>query len=265
MKYETTKVDFLLNKITSIDKLFNGKYTVDPYQNCEYGCLYCDSGFDKTIKIKTNASEILDKELKKLKKGTIIVGSVHDPYQKAEERYKITRDIIKVINKHDFPCHILTKSDMILRDIDILLKIKKLRVTLSLISLKKKVNKYLEKNIPSPNKRLNTIKKLTKRGINAGLAIIPIIPFITDNEIEEIIKIAKNYDAKYILYKPLELKGDQKQYFFNFINKSYPKLLKKYEILYKDSYKPIDKYINYIDKKYKKLSYSYQYENRNEV
>ena len=111
MLYKQIKVDFLLNKITNKDKLFAGNYTIDPYQNCEFGCLYCDSSFDKTIFIKTNAAEILKKELETAKKGTIIVGSVHDPYQRAEEELEITRDLLKTIKKHEFSWHLLTKSD----------------------------------------------------------------------------------------------------------------------------------------------------------
>ena len=69
MSYKQVKVDNLLNKITKKDKLFGGKFTIDPYQNCEFGCLYCDSSFDKTIYIKTNAVSLLDSELKNQKKA----------------------------------------------------------------------------------------------------------------------------------------------------------------------------------------------------
>ena len=152
MLYKQIKIDFLLNKITNKDKLFAGNYTIDPYQNCEFGCLYCDSSFDKTIFIKTNAVEILKKELETVKKGTIIVGSVHDPYQRAEEELKITRDLLKTIKKHDFSCHVLTKSDLVIRDVDILSKIDNCMVTISTISLKDSISKIFEKN---PKKTLD--------------------------------------------------------------------------------------------------------------
>ena len=81
----------MLNKITTKDMLFGGNYTLDPYQNCEFSCKYCDSSYDEKIYIKTNAIELLEKELKKIKKGTIIIGSVHDPYQKAEKKSRILK------------------------------------------------------------------------------------------------------------------------------------------------------------------------------
>lgn len=262
MPYKQIKVDFLLNKITSKDNLFGGVYTIDPYQNCEFGCSYCDSSFDKTIYVKTNASSILEKELKKEKKGTIILGSVHDPYQKAEEKYKITNDLLKIIHKHGFPCHILTKSDLVLRDLDILSKLKSVKVTISLVSLKDKVVDICEKNIPSPNVRLKTIEKLTKKGITAGLAVIPVLPFIAENELEEIVKSAKYHNARYLLHKHLELKGDQKIFFNNLLKKSYPRLVKKYEKLYKDSYLPDEKYILDTNKIIEKMCNSYKLKNK---
>ena len=247
MFYKKIKVDFLLNIITNKDKLFAGVYTIDPYQNCEFACLYCDSSFNKTIVIKINAAEILNKELETAKKGTIIVGSVHDPYQRAEEELKITRDILKTIKKHDFSCHVLTKSDLVIRDIDILSKIKNCMVTLSTISLKDSISKIFEKNVPLPKVRLETIDKLTKNGIRSGLAVLPVFPYIVENELDDIVITAKNHNAEYLLHKHLELKGDQKPCFINILKDFYPDLVSKYEKLYEKSYMPDDEYISRIN------------------
>jgi len=262
MNYKKIKVDFLLNKITKKDNLFNGNYTVDPYQNCEFGCLYCDSAFDKTIKIKINAPEILDKELEKEKKGTIILGSVHDPYQNAEKKYNITKNILKIINKHNFSCHILTKSDLILRDLNFFSKMNNIRITISLISFKNNIINLFEKNLPGSNTRLKIIEKLVNNQIKAGIALIPIIPYITDNEIDEIVKVSKKYKAKYLIYKHLELKGDQKQYFFDILNNYFPNMLKKYDLLYKDSYNPKESYILELTKKINNICKKYKIKNR---
>ena len=95
MIYKTIRCSSLLNKITKRDALFLGDYTIDPYQNCEFGCKYCDSSNTSTIYIKTNAPEVLERELKNVTKGRIIIGSVHDPYQNIEKDYKITRKILE--------------------------------------------------------------------------------------------------------------------------------------------------------------------------
>ncbi len=262
MQYKQIKVNTLINKITKKDTLFAGIYTIDPYQNCEYGCLYCDSSIDKTIYIKTNAIELLRKELIHLNQGTIIVGSVHDPYQKVEEQTKITRALLKIIEESNFACHILTKSDLVLRDIEILSKIKKCRVTLSLTSVNNYTSKIFEINVPLPKTRLQTIKRLSEAGIKAGLAQIPILPYVTDEEINEIIKSAKNYKASYFLYKHLELKGDQKLCYFNVLKNYYPTLIEKYQKLYNNSYLPDIRYVFRIKNNINKLCNIYGLENK---
>jgi len=258
MQYKEININSLLNKITKKDTLFSGDYTADPYKNCEFGCLYCDSGLDKTIFIKTNAREILEEELEKNEKGTIIIGSVHDAYQNIEKKTKITRDLLKIIKEYDFSCHILTKSDLILRDIDILKDVKDCKVTISLISLNENISNIFEKKLPSPNKRLELIKKLNTENIKSGIALMPIIPFITESEFEEVIKQAKKNNSAYFLHKFLELKGDQKACFLEFLKGYKPNLLQKYQQIYNDSYYPNEEYINKQKNKIESLCKRYK-------
>jgi DNA repair photolyase len=262
MNYKPMQCSFLLNKITTKDKLFNGNYTLDPYQNCRFGCRYCDSTYDETIYIKTNAVQLLKKELETAEKGTIIVGSVVDPYQKAEERYNITRNLLEIIEQYDFPCHILTKSNLILRDIDLLSKMSDCKVTISITTLDQTISDIFEKNVPLPLERLKTIEKLSEIGINAGLAIIPILPFIVEEALENIVKSAKKHKAHYVLHKHLELRGDQKSIFMEILEESYPNLVEKYEELYKDSYMPNDNYISKINSSFDKLCKKYKLKNK---
>jgi DNA repair photolyase len=251
------KVDSVIKKITRKDNLFKGDYTTDPYQNCDFGCIYCDSSYDKTIYVKINAAETLEKELKKLPKGRIIVGSVHDPYQNSEKKYMLTRKILEVIKKNDFTCHVLTKSDLVLRDIDILKKIDKCFVTVSITSLKDKNSNFFEKNVSNPKKRFKVIEELNKNSIYSGIAVMPFLPFIAESEIKQFFQEAKNYNIKYILYKHLELKGDQKKIFFEEIKNFYPDILEKYEKLYSNCYHPNQEYIKKIDDIMKKNSKKY--------
>lgn len=262
MNYKHIKVDSLLKKITFKDSLFGGNYTIDPYQNCEFECLYCDSSFDKTIYIKHNAKEIFEKELKNLKKGRIIVGSVDDPYQKIENKYLLTRELLKQIKKNGFSCHILTKSDLILRDIDIISEIKDSKITISVISLNKSIYDMFEKNVSPPKIRLKLIEKLSNSGITTGCGIIPVLPFFVDNEIENIIKTAKKHKAEYILHKYLELKGELKNYFIDIIKEKNFPLLKKYNDLYKHNYLPNKEYINILEKTVNSICNKYKIKNK---
>jgi DNA repair photolyase len=256
MKYRSVTCNSLIKRITTIDTLFNGMYCVDPYQNCEFGCLYCDSSFDKDIYVKMNASKILKNELEQLRKGVILIGSVHDPYQKIEKKCEITKNLLKTIKKYEFPCHILTKSNLILRDINLLSEMK-CAVTISLTSLDKNITHIFEENAPSPKERLKTVKKFVEHGIKTGLALMPILPFIVEPELENVIKTSNNSNAQYLLHEYLELKGDQKGKFIGIIQKHFQHLLSKYDILYKDNFKPDEKYVERVDKKIHRLCKNY--------
>jgi DNA repair photolyase len=247
MPYKDITCRSLLKRITTEDLFFKGNYCLDPYQNCEFGCLYCDSSLDKTIYVKTNAAEILDEELQHVEQGVIILGHAHDPYQKIEEKHRVTRKLLGVIKKHGFSCHILTKSSLVVRDINILSKMKSM-VTISVTSLNTAVTDVFEKNVPSTRRRLQTVETLVEHGVEAGVALIPILPYIVDDELEEIIKNISMCKAQYMLYKHLELKGDQKRVFFDVMQRYFPHLISKYNQLYCYCFRPGGKYMEKINR-----------------
>jgi DNA repair photolyase len=262
MQYKEIIVNSIVNRITKKDSLFGGKYTIDPYQNCEFGCKYCDSSFDKIIYIKTNAEKRLKEEIKQIDNDLIIIGSVHDPYQKAEAHYKITRKLLEIIKNNNFSCHILTKSDLVLQDIDIISRINNCKVTISISSLKESITNIFEQDVIPPLKRLEIIKKLSKFKINAGIAQIPILPYISDNEFEKIISLSKKDNAKYFLYKYLELKGDQKQFYFDILKNHFPELIEKYKHLYQNSFIPNSNYISKLKTEINKLCKTHKIRNK---
>jgi DNA repair photolyase len=246
MDYKIINCDSVVKKITKKDSLFHGDYCADPYQNCEFGCHYCDSSFEKTIYVKANVVDILKKELEHIKNGRIIIGSVHDPYQNTEKKYKLTRTILETLKQFNFPCHILTKSPLILRDIDLLSQLECM-ITVSISSLDDQVVRIFEPEVPSPNDRLQTVQTLRTQGITAGVALIPILPYIVESEVESIVKAARSVDAQYLLHKHLELKGDQERLFRNLIKAHYPHLLPKYDALYDNDFNPRKEYIQELN------------------
>jgi DNA repair photolyase len=247
MEYKLINCDSVLKKITRKDALFHGNYCVDPYQNCEFGCLYCDSSFEKTIYVKANVVEVLKKEIAQIDLGRIIIGSFNDPYQNAEKTYLLTKDILETLAQHHLSCHILTKSPLILRDIDLLSSLQCM-VTVSLTSLDDRVLRVIEPGVPSPKDRLKVVEKLRDNGINTGVAMIPMIPFIIESEIEGIVRAAHEAHAQYLLHKHLELKGDQEVLFKNMLEIHYPHLLAKYDELYKDDFNPQKQYVHELNK-----------------
>ncbi|KAA0007211.1 MAG: radical SAM protein [Thermoplasmata archaeon] len=250
--YKWISCKTLLNKITNKDRLFQGDYPLDPYQKCDLGCRYCDASED-TVYIKSSAAELLKKEVAEMDGGTVIVGSTVDPYQRVEKKERITRKLLRVLIDHGLPFHILTKSDLILRDLSLITESKDARVTVSLSTTNKKIAETLEPYASSPEERFNVIKKLSEKNVRVGAAIMPVLPMITDESLEEIIWKAKNAGAEYIVYAYLELKGEQKKRFFSTIERYFPGYLEGYKHLYGQGYLPLnytldDKIRVYCDK-----------------
>ncbi len=257
MKYREISCSSILKKITRPDDLFDGVFTIDPYQNCSFGCVYCDSTFEDIIYIKTNIATQLKHELQPLSKGRIIIGSVHDPYQEIEKTYHLTHAILELLKDYDYPIHILTKSLHVIEDLSILKEFNDVMISFSLLTLNSQLARNIELHTPSPNERLKVMNAIHDQGIKTGIAFIPIIPFISDLELESMIKSAKKYHADYLLYKHLELKGDQKRIFFNFIQNNFHNLLEDYEILYQDNYLPKETYQEYINGTIEQLCMKY--------
>lgn len=172
------------------------RHCFDPYVNCEFGCVYCNSRIGRSdnhlkvnppaIYIKVNSPEVLTEEFRNIrKKGVVNMGAATDIYQPIEEKYCITRRILEVFNKHACPFALGTKSDLILRDLDIISEASKkiwCCVSISLTTTDEGLAKLLEPNAPPPKRRLEVLKKLSEEGIAAGIWFTPILPYITDDE-----------------------------------------------------------------------------------
>jgi DNA repair photolyase len=202
--------------------------SINPYRGCEHGCIYCyarpshcylghSAGLDFETKLyaKPNAAALFEREIKKpsYKVHTIAIGGNTDPYQPIERERQITRSILKVMAATNHPVGIITKSALVARDIDILsaMAAKNLaRVAVSITSLDRNVARRMEPRAATPPKRLDTVRKLSEAGIPVTVMVAPIIPGLTDHEIEPILEAAQNagaLDAGYVLLRlPLEIK-----------------------------------------------------------
>ena len=228
----------IVERIHGTDKRFGGKYIVDPYQKCDLCCVYCDAAED-IIYIKHNAVEILINEIERIKRGRVILGSATDPYQRIEEREGLTREVLKILTENGFPVHILTKSSLVERDIDIM-KSGDVRVTISFSTMDENISRIIEPEAPAPERRLKTVERLSKEGIRVGVAVFPLIPYVSDVDIERDVKRFKDAGASYLIYEYLELKGYVREKFFGKMERFFPEVCEKLRELYRDSYKPKD-------------------------
>jgi len=241
----------LLKKITKKDNLFHGDFTLDPYQNCSFGCYYCDSSFDPIIYIKQNALSVLQDEIKNKKNKRIIIGSVHDPYQPIEQTTKLTRNILSFLLTKNQPIHILTKSPLILRDIDLLTQFHEVLITISIPFIDTEISSLFEPMVANPFDRMKIISTLKAHHIKAGIAAIPIIPYISDSDeaLTTLFNTAKSHNTEYILCKYLQLTGDQKYRMFQLIKTQFPQVFQQFKTQYFLTINPLTPYqINLTNK-----------------
>ena len=271
-KIEVTSV---LNKQKKRDDWFLCDYSVNPYYGCSFNCLYCyirgskyGSNMHETLALKSNAREVLDKQLKRRAKkgefGIIALASATDPYLPINEGLALIRDLLKIILRYRFPVEIGTKSALVLRDLDILKKIdenailpedlhKKLQrgalITTSIATLDNKLAQMLEPGAASPSERLETIRECKKNGFLTGVNYIPVLPFLSDSEedLDRMIGSAKEYGADFVFVGGLTLFGngpsDCKTLYYQFLENHYPELIPKYKRLYRVFFYPHKEYI----------------------
>ena len=254
------EVKSVLNKTKKRDKWFLDDYTFNPYSSCSFNCLYCyirgskyGSNLEQSLSVKTNAIELLDKQLanraKKKQYGIIVLSSATDPYIQIEQKYELTRQALEVIRKHKFPVHMITKSDMIVRDFDLLKEIDRgailpsdlpqlnrgVMISFSFSTIQDEIGKIFEPGAALPSERIAAIKDTVNQGFLTGVSLMPLIPYISDTteQLNQTFSLFKKIGIDYVFPATITLfgngKADSKTLMLNAINKHYPELIKKYE------------------------------------
>ncbi|HEY0653458.1 MAG TPA: radical SAM protein [Chryseosolibacter sp.] len=271
----TIQVKSILNKKKKRDSWFLDDYTLNPYEGCSMNCQYCyirgskyGENMTESLSAKINGVEVLDRQLafraKKKQYGIIALASATDPYIKAEERYLLTQRFLETILKYRFPVIIITKSEMILRDIELLKEIDRSAihaddlsgkltrgaiVSFSFSTLDPEIASTLEPGAPSPQARLQTMKTCKEAGLFVGMNCIPVLPFISDSDekLSELITAGKAHGADYILIGGLTLFGsnpaDSKVLYRRFLERKFPHLTPEYKKLYRIYPYPPQQYI----------------------
>jgi len=215
-------------------------YSINPYQGCEHGCIYCYArntheyygfsaglDFERKIIVKRNAAELLEQYFNKknYQPVCILLSGNTDCYQPMERRLKITRSLLQIFLRYKNPVSIITKNNVILRDLDILGELGKMNlvhVNVSITSLNEQLRQKLEPRTVTANGRLGVIQKLTERGIPVRVMAAPIIPGLNSNEIPAIIKAAADRGALAAGFTIVRLNGSIAEIFSDWIHKAFP-------------------------------------------
>lgn len=228
----------IVNKVDSPDLPM--AWSMNPYQGCEHGCIYCYARnthtywgyspgveFEQKIMIKENAPQLLEQLIRKPKweATPIMLAGNTDCYQPAEQKFQITRALLKVFWKYRHPVGLITKNSLILRDLDLLQQLASeqlVKVAVSITTLDESLRQVMEPRTASIKKRLETIEKLTEKGIPVNVMAAPVIPGLTDHETMAIAKASADAGAYSIAYTVVRLNGAVGALFEDWVQKTLP-------------------------------------------
>jgi len=252
VEFFTLPVRSLLNRCNVPRMPFT--WTINPYRGCEFACKYCYArythefmelrdglDFERKIYVKQQAAWMLRQDLRKVRQGEeIAIGTATDPYQPAERRYGITRTILEELAlHHGLELGIVTKSNLVLRDVDVLQQIaahNQLFVNMTITTLNADLARILEPRAPRPDLRLDAMHKLNQAGVPAGVICAPVLPGITDSPaaLESLVKAVAEAGGKYIFANALFLKPCSAAIFLPFLEKNFPHLVDCYRARFAD-------------------------------
>ena len=223
-------------------------WTVNPYRGCEFGCQYCyarytheymeldTADFERKIYVKQDAGALAGRDLayEKVRGEHIAIGTATDPYQPAEREFGATRAILEqMAARKGLSVSITTKSDQVLRDVDLLRRIaahSALHVNLSITTLRPRLARMLEPRAPRPDLRMNAVRDLRKAGISAGVFAMPVIPGLTDAEadLDALARASRDAGAQWFAGRVLYLMPSAQKQFLPFLDAKFPKLARRY-------------------------------------
>ncbi len=240
----------LLTRVSGIDTFFGLDYGMNLYRGCQHRCIYCDSrsrcygidGFDRDVLVKANAIDVLEQELrKKRRKGVIGTGSMNDPYMPLERRIGLTRRALECIADYGFGVHVLTKSDLVVRDLEVLRRIRRgsAAVSFTLTTVDDALARVVEPGAPPPSARLRAMGELSAAGIETRVALMPILPFIEDDweSVAAILSASHRHGARVVIpWFGLTMRDRQREYFYHRLDASFPGLRRRYERAFGEDY-----------------------------
>jgi len=212
-------------------------YCINPYVGCQHACSYCYANpltrrfsrhseqWGEFVDVKINAPEILRKEVSSRKRGQVFISSLTDAYQPLEKKYELTRKLLEILLESQFPVCIQTKSSLVSRDVDLLKKFKECEVGFTITTLDESVRRNFEPLSSPVKERLEALKLLQENGIRTYIFVGPVLPHLTDRDLEELVKTASELKVDYLWFDQLNLKPGVWENTQKILEESYPQLL----------------------------------------
>lgn len=238
--YHEIEAKTILNKVRGMP--FD--WSISPYRGCIHGCTYCyareshtylgynnNADFEHEIVVKTNAAELLQYEIQhpRMRNQTIVTGTISDPYQPAEAKYRLTRRMLEILLKSGNPVSVTTKSSLILRDLELLSQLANgpgCSVNMTITTMDRGIARKLEPRAPSPAQRLNAVRQLAHCGVRVGVFVGPVFPGLTDTptQLEQLAESVADAGGSFLIGLPLRIGAGFAEPFLNATDRDFPEV-----------------------------------------
>jgi DNA repair photolyase len=234
------------------------KWSINPYRGCYHQCRFCYArrthtfleedgvgNWGSKLYVKVNAPAVVRTELAKRrwKRETVAIGTVTDPYQPLEGRYRVTRGILEALRDYQSPASLITRSPLVVRDIDVLQGLARVAgasVSISIATLDEKLAREIEPTVAPPRQRLRAVRMLADAGIHVNVALAPVLPHLTDtpDNIDAVVRAARDAGAAKVWHNTLYLHDITRETFFAYLREYRPELIARYAQEYRGTYAP---------------------------
>ncbi|HEU5287672.1 MAG TPA: radical SAM protein [Candidatus Limnocylindria bacterium] len=247
-------------------------WSLNPYRGCAHACRYCyareyharmgrdtGAGFDREIEVKINFADVLRLELRRLRlRETVALGTGTDPYQPCEGRYRLTRRALEALVASPLPLVVVTKGTLVVRDIDLLMKLARtvpVRVCVSLATVDPAIARHAEPEAPAPRARLEALRRLRAAGIHAGILAAPVLPDLTDSDasLDAVAAAARAHDASFFSIRPLKLDPGVRPHYFAFLSEQFPVLLPSAAQRFADRVNQDRRYVDDLERRVERI------------
>ena len=255
--------------------------SLNPFLGCAHACYYCFSrayhvryreknvgtDFDSNVEVRVNIADVLRKELRRPREGSLAIGTATDPYQPIEGKYKLTRRCLEALVDQPMPTSIVTKGPLVVRDIDVLRKLDEkteLTVYFSVPCVDEDIVRKTDPGTAPPRQRLRALRMLREAGIDAAVLCMPVLPGISDSEesLDAAARAASEAGATAFRHRPLKIDAEIQDYYYDFLATEFPAVLPRYAALYGGGTHPAKDYERRLEERVRRVRARYEFRER---
>lgn len=256
-------------------------WSLNPFLGCAHACYYCFSrayhvryreknvgtDFDSNVEVRVNIADVLRKELRRPREGSLAIGTATDPYQPIEGKYKLTRRCMEALVDQPMPTSIVTKGPLVVRDIDVLRKLDEkteLTVYFSVPCVDEDIVRKTDPGTAPPRQRLRALRMLREAGIDAAVLCMPVLPGISDSEesLDAAARAASEAGATAFRHRPLKIDAEIQDYYYDFLATEFPAVLPRYAALYGGGTHPAKDYERRLEERVRRVRARYEFRER---